>query len=88
MPELNGHDLAIRLRDLRPGIGVLFMSGYTANVIIHRGVLDERVFLLQKPFTRKELAVKIREVLAAAIRGAAGDGGVAGSLHRSGCSLP
>ncbi|EKD35974.1 MAG: hypothetical protein ACD_75C01699G0004 [uncultured bacterium] len=63
MPELNGHDLAIRLRDLLPGLRVLFMSGYTANVIIHRGVLDENVFLLQKPFTTKELAAKVRAVL-------------------------
>ncbi|OGR24102.1 MAG: hypothetical protein A2277_16605 [Desulfobacterales bacterium RIFOXYA12_FULL_46_15] len=67
MPELNGHDLAIRLRDLVPGLRVLFMSGYTANVIIHRGVLDENVFLLQKPFTGKDLAEKIREVLTAAV---------------------
>jgi signal transduction histidine kinase len=63
MPELNGHDLAIRLRDLRPGLSVLFMSGYTANVIVHRGVLDADVFLLQKPFTSRELAVKVKEVL-------------------------
>jgi CheY-like chemotaxis protein len=63
MPELNGHDLAIRLRDLRPGLSVLFMSGYTANVIVHRGVLDADVFLLQKPFTSRELAVKVKVVL-------------------------
>jgi CheY-like chemotaxis protein len=69
MPELNGHDLAIRLRDLRPGLSVLFMSGYTANVIVHRGVLDADVFLLQKPFTSRELAVKVKVVLAAAVSG-------------------
>jgi signal transduction histidine kinase/ActR/RegA family two-component response regulator len=67
MPELNGHDLAIRLRDLRPDIRVLFMSGYTANVIVHRGVLDEDVFLLQKPFTSRELAVKVKEALTAGV---------------------
>jgi signal transduction histidine kinase/ActR/RegA family two-component response regulator len=67
MPELNGHDLAIRLRDLRPDIRVLFMSGYTANVIVHRGVLDEDVFLLQKPFTSRELAVKVKETLTAGV---------------------
>lgn len=70
MPELNGHDLALRLRDLVPGLRVLFMSGYTANVIVHRGVLDENVFLLQKPFAVKELAAKVREVLSAAVNGA------------------
>ncbi len=39
------------------------MSGYTANVIAHHGVLDEGVHFIQKPFTKKELAAKIREVL-------------------------
>jgi len=41
----------------------LFMSGYTANVIAHHGVLDEGVQFLQKPFTMQGLAAKIREVL-------------------------
>lgn len=63
MPELNGNDLAKRLRDLIPGLRVLFMSGYTADIIVDRGVLDNNVFLLQKPFTRRELAAKVREVL-------------------------
>ncbi|MBU4261395.1 MAG: response regulator [Proteobacteria bacterium] len=63
MPELNGRDLANRLQGIFPGLKVLFMSGYTSNVIIHRGVLDKDVFLLQKPFSKNELAGKIREVL-------------------------
>jgi CheY-like chemotaxis protein len=63
MPELNGHDLANRLRDLFPGLRVLFMSGYTADIIANRGVLDNNVFLVQKPFTSRELAAKVREVL-------------------------
>lgn len=66
MPELNGRDLANRLQKTNPGLKVLFMSGYTANVIVSRGVLDEDVFLLQKPFSKAELAAKIREVLTAA----------------------
>jgi signal transduction histidine kinase len=67
MPELNGRDLANRLQGLFPGLKVLFMSGYTSNVIMHRGVLDKDVFLLQKPFSKNELAGKIRQVLTAAI---------------------
>lgn len=63
MPELNGSDLAKRLRDLFPGLAVLFMSGYTANIIAHRGVLDKDIFLLQKPFSKKELSIKLKEVL-------------------------
>ncbi|MGD9159647.1 MAG: response regulator [Desulfobacteraceae bacterium] len=64
MPELNGRDLSEKLRVIYPGLKVLFMSGYTSNVIVHRGVLDKDVFLLQKPFSKKELAAKVREVLA------------------------
>ncbi len=63
MPELNGRDLSEKLRVLFPGLKVLFMSGYASDIIVHRGVLDKDVFLLQKPFTKKELAAKIREVL-------------------------
>ncbi|MFH2066565.1 MAG: transporter substrate-binding domain-containing protein [Pseudomonadota bacterium] len=63
MPEMNGRELADRLLAIRPGIKHLFMSGYTADVIVHRGVLDEGVNFLQKPFSIKELAAKIRSVL-------------------------
>ncbi len=63
MPELNGSDLANRLRTFIPGLRVLFMSGYTANVIMHRGILDKGVFMIQKPFAKMELAAKVREVL-------------------------
>jgi signal transduction histidine kinase/CheY-like chemotaxis protein len=63
MPELNGRDLASRLQEMRPGLKVLYMSGYTADVIISRGVLEKNVLLLQKPFSKRELATKIREVL-------------------------
>ena len=63
MPDINGWDLAGKLLTLYPKLKCLFMSGYTANVIAHRGILDEGVHFIQKPFSKKELAVKIREVL-------------------------
>ncbi|WP_319407330.1 PAS domain S-box protein [uncultured Desulfosarcina sp.] len=63
MPELNGRDLAKRLQSLYPNLKRLFMSGYTANVIAHHGVLDEGVHFIQKPFSMRTLAVKVREVL-------------------------
>ncbi len=63
MPEMNGRDMAGKITDLYPDIGLLFMSGYTANVIAHQGVLDEGVAFIQKPFSMKDLAVKVREVL-------------------------
>ncbi len=63
MPEMNGRDLAAKLLSLYPGLKRLFMSGYTANVIAHHGVLDDGVYFIQKPFTTKDLSLKIREVL-------------------------
>ncbi len=65
MPEMTGRELADRLHTIRPEIRHLFMSGYTADVIAHQGVLDERVNFIQKPFSLKDLSLKIREVLAA-----------------------
>ncbi|MFZ5766348.1 MAG: ATP-binding protein, partial [Thermodesulfobacteriota bacterium] len=64
MPDMNGRDLADRLHDLYPDMKILFMSGYTANVIAHHGVLDADVCFIQKPFSIKELAAKVREALA------------------------
>jgi len=63
MPEMSGRDILKRLSDPRPGIKCLFMSGYTANVIAHRGILDEGVNFLQKPFFMNDLAAKVREAL-------------------------
>lgn len=63
MPGMNGRDLAERLQSLYPGIKILFMSGYTADVIAHRGVLDESVNFIQKPFSMQKLAVKVREAI-------------------------
>jgi PAS domain S-box-containing protein len=60
MPGMNGKDLSERLKKLRPNLKVLFVSGYTADVIAHRGVLDRSVSLLYKPFGPDELAAKVR----------------------------
>ena len=63
MPEMNGRDLARTISPLLPRLKRLFMSGYTANVIAHHGVLDEGVNFIQKPFTMKDFVAKIRAVL-------------------------
>ncbi len=63
MPGMDGRQLAQRISALKPGVKVLFMSGYTADVIAQRGVLDEGIQYLPKPFTRDDLARKLREVL-------------------------
>jgi signal transduction histidine kinase/CheY-like chemotaxis protein len=63
MPEINGKELYEKISAIQPGLRCLFMSGYTANVIAHRGVLDEGVSFLQKPFSLKTLGLKVREVL-------------------------
>jgi PAS domain S-box-containing protein len=63
MPEMNGLDLAGKLSPLFPNLKQLFVSGYTANVIAHHGILEEGVHFLQKPFSQKDLAIKIRETL-------------------------
>jgi PAS domain S-box-containing protein len=60
MPELNGRDLAAMVRDRCPAVKTLFMSGYTADVIVHQGVLEAGVNFIQKPFSIQDLASKIR----------------------------
>uniref|UniRef100_A0A7C4MPG1 histidine kinase n=1 Tax=Desulfatirhabdium butyrativorans TaxID=340467 RepID=A0A7C4MPG1_9BACT len=63
MPEMNGRDLAKNILSLYPGLKCLFMSGYTANVIAHHGILDEGVQFIQKPFSKQALTAKVRELL-------------------------
>jgi two-component system, cell cycle sensor histidine kinase and response regulator CckA len=63
MPEMNGRDLAAQLQQLNPELKVLFMSGYTADVIAHQGILDEGTNFIQKPFTIRSIADKIKEML-------------------------
>jgi DNA-binding response OmpR family regulator len=65
LPGMNGKVLSEELRLLRPQIKVLFTSGYTADVISRRGVLEREMAYLPKPFTPDSLAAKVREVLAA-----------------------
>jgi two-component system, cell cycle sensor histidine kinase and response regulator CckA len=63
MPGMNGRELAQRVSEMRPNVKVLYMSGYTENVIGHNGTLDAGVRLLQKPFNLRDLKDKVREVL-------------------------
>jgi PAS domain S-box-containing protein len=63
MPGMSGRELGEKLKIMRPEVKVLYMSGYTDNVIIHHGILKPGVFFLQKPFTQETLARKMREVL-------------------------
>jgi PAS domain S-box-containing protein len=63
MPRIGGRQLAERLRALRPEIKILYMSGYTDDIIIHRGVMSESAAFIQKPFTLDDLARRVREIL-------------------------
>ena len=63
MPEMNGRDLVNGILPLFPQVKCLFMSGYTTDIIAHRGVIDEGVNFIQKPFSRSTLASKVREAL-------------------------
>jgi signal transduction histidine kinase/CheY-like chemotaxis protein len=63
MPDLDGRRLADRAREQRPGLKVLYTTGYTRNAIVHNGMLDADVAFLPKPFTIEQLARKIRQVL-------------------------
>jgi PAS domain S-box-containing protein len=63
MPEMNGRDLAEKITVLYPGISLLFMSGYTADVIANQGMLDAKVAFIQKPFSMADMTEKVRKVL-------------------------
>ena len=63
MPEVNGRKLADEALRRRPGLKVLFTTGYTPNAVVHGGVLDAGVNFLSKPFTLEQLAAKVRAVL-------------------------
>ncbi|NWF93758.1 MAG: PAS domain S-box protein [Syntrophaceae bacterium] len=63
MPKMSGRDLAEHIAEIRPGIKVLYMSGYTDNTIAHHGILEKDMNYIQKPFSVENLARKVREVL-------------------------
>ena len=63
MPEMNGRDLAKHLQSLYPCMKSLFMSGYTDDLIAHHGALEAGVEFIQKPFSARDLATKVHEVL-------------------------
>jgi len=63
MPKMSGKELAQQIMLLYPEIRVLFMSGYTANVIAHRGILEAKVHFIQKPFSMKALALQVHRAL-------------------------
>ena len=65
MPGIGGRELAKKLVALRPGISVLFLSGYTEDAVVTQGALGPANAFLQKPFTLQSLAKKVREVLRA-----------------------
>jgi two-component system, cell cycle sensor histidine kinase and response regulator CckA len=66
MPGISGRELAERAAKIRPGIKVLYMSGYTDQAVVQHGMLDSGSLLLQKPFTMVAFAAKLREILASA----------------------
>ena len=63
MPGMNGRELGRRAQEVRPGLRVLYMSGYSRNAVVHQGRLDDGIELLQKPITQTHLASRVRDVL-------------------------
>jgi two-component system, cell cycle sensor histidine kinase and response regulator CckA len=63
MPGMNGRELATKLSEERPGLRVLFTSGYTADIIVNRGLLEEGLEFLPKPYSLPALAEKVRAIL-------------------------
>ena len=63
MPGINGKKLADEAVRRRPGLRVIFTTGYTANAVVHGGVLDQGVHFISKPFSLERLAAKVRSVL-------------------------
>jgi CheY-like chemotaxis protein len=63
LPGTNGRQLAEQAQDRRPGLKVLFTTGYSRNAIVHQGRLDAGVVMIQKPITQESLAARIRDVL-------------------------
>lgn len=73
LPGLSGYDLAVRLRETKPDLKILFMTGYVEGDVVQRCVSELNAMFLDKPFQPAELRAKVREMLAA--RGATADPG-------------
>jgi PAS domain S-box-containing protein len=63
MPGMNGRELGKRAQEIRPGLRVLYMTGYSRNAVVHQGRLEENVQLLQKPISQSVLAARVRDLL-------------------------
>ena len=63
MPGMNGRDLANRLKEIHPDLRLLFMSGYTYNILDRKGLMENGAIFLAKPFTRQELGAKVRQAM-------------------------
>jgi len=63
MPEMNGKELIEKIKEIIPNMGVLYISGYTNNYIVHNGILEHGTNFLQKPFSIKKLLKKVRYIL-------------------------
>jgi CheY-like chemotaxis protein len=63
MPEMNGMELYEILQERRPGMPVLYISGYTSDVVIHDGTLEEEVMFLKKPFTAEQFVERVNRAL-------------------------
>lgn len=63
MPGINGRELGRRAQQIRPGLSVLYMTGYSRNAVVHQGRLDEGVDILEKPVSQAKLALRVREIL-------------------------
>jgi CheY-like chemotaxis protein len=63
MPDMNGYELAKHLETVRPNIKALYTSGYTDDIFTRQNIPDKDLHFLPKPFSKKELAVKIREII-------------------------
>jgi CheY-like chemotaxis protein len=63
LPGMNGRELSERVRDCRPDISVLFVSGYNDDAVLRRGIAHSDMDILPKPFTPRDLAVRVREIL-------------------------
>jgi DNA-binding LytR/AlgR family response regulator len=63
MPGMNGRELGKRAQQIRPGLRILYMTGYSRNAVVHHGRLEQGVDLLQKPISQSHLAARVRDLL-------------------------